>query len=141
MKFSKWLSLSASFAMIAFAQAGTLYTVSVSRHILQTFDTRGLTFTDVAALDVPFDFGDLTYDSTTGNMYMVQGFAGTNLYTLNLTTGHATLVGSHGFREMFGLAAVNGTLYAGRSTTGTGFYSLNKTTGAATFIGNMGGRT
>ncbi len=125
---------------VAATQATTFYTVRTSDRMLQRFDSQTLQFTNVATLGVPFDFGDLAWDNQNQTMYMVQGFAGTNLYTVNTATGAATLVGSHGYNNMFGLTydPTTDRLFGSQSTTGMGFYELNKTTGAATYIGNPG---
>jgi DNA-binding beta-propeller fold protein YncE len=58
------------------------------------------------------------------------------LYTLNQSTGAATLVGAHGVADLFGLAydSQNNTLY-GDDSFGN-FYSIDATTGAATLIGS-----
>jgi hypothetical protein len=37
-------------------------------------------------------------------MYWVPGRGNNNLYTINVSTGAATLVGSHGITDMFALA-------------------------------------
>src|ERR1019366_1538297 len=119
------------------ARAGTLYTVDVTTNELQTFNTQTLAFTNVAPMGVPFDFGNLAYNGST--MYMSQGYKGTDLYTLNLTTGNGTLVGNTGLGDLFGLAFDgSGNLWGGQSSGGTGFYSVNSGTGAVTEIGNPG---
>jgi hypothetical protein len=122
------------------AHAGILYTVRVDDNMLRSFDTQSLTFTDIGQLGVGFDFGDLAYDHSTSTMYMVQGFAGTGLYTVNLTEGDATLVGAHGFTDMFGIAYHSGRdeLYGSRSTTGFGVYTLDRGNGSASFVGDPG---
>ena len=124
-----------AFGSVVGARAGTLYTIRTSDDELQTFDTIAHTFTNVAHVSAAFDFGDLAYDGST--MYMTQGFKGPGLYKLNLTNGNATLVGSTGSSNMFGLAFDgSGNLFGGASTGVTGFYSINKNTGAASLIGN-----
>lgn len=124
--------------LAASASAGTLYMVRTSDDMLRELNTDTLQIKDVGTLGVPFDFGGLAYDGS--KMYMVQGFAGNNLYTVDMNSGAASLVGSHGFADMFGLAYDPTTqeLYGGRSTTGKGFYSLNRTNGSAKFIGDPG---
>ncbi|MDQ2799373.1 MAG: hypothetical protein M3Y13_06995, partial [Armatimonadota bacterium] len=65
--------------------------------------------------------------------------SGDSLYTLNLATGTATLVGSNGLPNdsLQGLAiAPNGSIF-GTGQTGL-LYSLSATTGAATLIGDTG---
>jgi hypothetical protein len=121
------------------ARAGTLYTIDVASNELQTFDTRTLQFTNVAAIAPnSFNFGDLAYSGSA--MYMTQGFAGTGLYTLNLTTGAETLVGDMGRNDMFGLAFdQTGTLYGSLSSGGfTGLYSINPNNAAINLIGDPG---
>ena len=90
------------------------------------------------------EFGDLTYDSNTGTIYWVAGrerYLGApinQLFTINPFTGTATLVGSHGIPDLFGLAfdTTNNVLY-GQDFNGT-LYSLNVATAAPTVIGNSG---
>lgn len=122
------------------AEAGTLYTVRTSDDMLRSLDTDTLLFTNVGLLGAPFDFGGLGWDSANQTMYMVTGFADSNLYTVDLNDGSAALVGSHGFGDMFGLAydPTTDTLYSSRSTLGQGFYSLDRSDGSANFIGNPG---
>lgn len=120
------------------ASADILYTVNPANDTLVRLDTNTLTLTTVGPLGVPFDFGGLAYDGST--MYMVQGFAGQGLYTVDLDTGAATLVGNHGSSDMFGLEydPSTGKLYGSESTRNSGFYELNRQTGAATLIGDPG---
>jgi hypothetical protein len=58
---------------------------------------------------------------------------------VNLATGAATLIGSTGVNNMFGLAynPLNGKLYATESTLGAGLYEIDKSTGAATFLSSQ----
>ncbi len=128
-------------ALSSAAFAGTLYTVDEGTDSLQTIDLSTNTFTTVGSLGVSFEFGDLAFDSSTGTMFMVNGWGSnsgnqSSLYSVNLTTGAATLIGSTGVTSMFGLAynPVNGKLYGSRSTIGAGLYEIDKTTGAATFL-------
>ncbi len=117
------------------AQAGELYTIRTNDDMLRALDTETLQFRDIGPVGVPFDFGGLAWDGE--RMYMVQGFAGTNLYHLDLEGGAATLIGSHGFNDMFGLAydPTTDRLYSGRSTRGRGFYYLDREDGTATAVG------
>ncbi len=128
------------------AFAGTLYTIDEATDTLQTIDLSTNTFSNVGSLGVGFSFGDLAYDSSSGTMFMVDGRGGgfnnlhiSQLYSVNLATGAATLIGSTGQTEMFGLTynPSNGKLYGSRSTTGTGLYEIDKTTGAATFLSSQ----
>jgi hypothetical protein len=132
--------IAASLFVAATAGAGTLYTVRTGDDVLRALDTKTLTFTNIGPLGAPFDFGGLAWDSRAEQMYMVTGFADTNFYEVDIATGAATLVGSHGFNDMFGLAydPTTDTIYSSRSTRGTGFYSIDPASGAATFIGDPG---
>ncbi len=116
-----------------------LFTVRVTDDVLQVLDTETLTLTDIGPLGVAFDFGELSWDSTTGTMWMIDGRPQESLYTVDITTGAATFVGTHGITDLFGLAhdPTTNTLY-GSGESPTGFYSMNTTTGAATLIGDPG---
>ena len=79
---------------------------------------------------------DCAYDYTTNSLY---GSNGNNLYTINLSTGAQTYVGSFGIDgSMVALfCSASGQLYgveARGTTTHGSFYSINKTTGSATMI-------
>jgi len=115
--------------------AGMLYMVRESDGMVRRLDTLTMVFADVGTLGVNFDYGELAWDVNLGVMYMIDGQGGDSLYTVDIGTGSASLVGAHGQRDMFGLAvAPNGTLYATNGVDG-GLYSLNAANGAATFIG------
>jgi len=123
--------------------AGTLYLMYDSTNTLDRLDPSTLSLTVVGSTGVGSgDFGDLAYDPASRTMYWVPGRGNDNLYTINLATGLATLVGSHGIDDLFALAydSANGELY-GQSGAGTGtfgFYQLNPATGSATYIGSNG---
>lgn len=118
--------------------ASVAWNLSGYAHLV-TIDTGTFNVTDVGALGVNFQYGALAYDSANGNLYMTDGRGGTNsLYTVNLTTGAATLVGSHGITDLFGLTfdSGNNTLYASAFDTNTPLEILNISTGAATAVGS-----
>ena len=76
----------------------------------------------------------LAYSGST--LYLVD--TGTDsLYTVNTTTGEATLVGSLGTGDPWGLADISGTLYLVDDGTDS-LYTVNTTTGAATLVGSLG---
>ena len=122
----------------ASASADKLYTIDPGSDTLQILDTETMQLTNVGPIGVPFDFGGLAWDGET--LWMVQGFAGTSLYTIDLETGAATFVGDFGLSQMFGLAhdPTVDRLFGSLSTTGTGFYDIDRETGAANLIGNPG---
>jgi DNA-binding beta-propeller fold protein YncE len=81
----------------------------------------------------------LAYDRTTNTVYVTSS-GNDSLYTLDIVTGAATLVGAYGDSAvvMHGLeVGPGGNLYGASSHNG-GLYSINKTTGAATLIGTTG---
>jgi hypothetical protein len=85
----------------------------------------------------------LTFDSNHNILY---GVSHNNLYTVNTTTGAATLVGAMGFtNDYVGIAYDNATntLYLNTGTdpfhtliNNDSLYTLNTTTGAATLVGS-----
>ena len=127
------------------ANADVLYTVSESGDMLCTIDTSTLTLTTIGPLGVTYNFGDLAYDTSSGTMYMTDGRGATfggpsNLFKVDLLTGAATLIGSMGAVEVFGLTydPTTNKLFASQSTGAFGFLEVNRITGAATPIGNPG---
>jgi DNA-binding beta-propeller fold protein YncE len=81
----------------------------------------------------------LAYDPISQIMYLSSS-TNDSLYSLNLTTFEATLIGAYGPTVvMHGLEfdTSTGTLY-GASSTPNELYSINTTTGAATSIGSIG---
>ncbi len=140
----KRLLITAALATLAgSAFAGTLYTIDENTDTLQTLDLSTNTFSNVGSLGVGFSFGDLAFDSSTGTMFMVDGWGGgfdnshvSKLYSVDLVTGAATLIGSTGITSVFGLTynPATGKLYGSRSTSANGLYEIDKSTGAATFL-------
>lgn len=127
-------SLVLSLLMLNTASAGgTLYAVNYTGSNLLSIDPESLAITVIGPLGVsPFSVGDLAYDETSATMYWVPGGHNENLYTINLTTGAATLVGAHGIDELLSLATVDGKLY-GQDWSGN-FYRLDTATGVPTFL-------
>lgn len=127
------------------ASAELLYTVRESDDTLSTIDTTNGNVSAIGAMGVSYEFGDLAYNASTGTMYAIGGWgngvgAVSDLFTVNLTTGAATLVGSTGQTDLFGLVwdPRTGKMFASASTISTGFYEINMGTGAGTFIGDPG---
>lgn len=130
-----------SLASLTPLQAQFLLTVNNSTGVLTKIDRQTLAITSIGSLGVGFSYGDLAWNPVSGTLYMVDGWGGnTSLYTVNISTGAATLVGSHGVSGLFGLAydTQNNTLYAASaSDTASMLYSLNPANGTATPIGSM----
>jgi hypothetical protein len=111
---------------------------------LESFDANSPNApTTIGPMGVLADFGGLAYDSATNTMYMVDGFGDdsttthSSLYSLNLTTGAATLIGSTGLSaNVTGLTydSANNILYAAQDAVAA-LQILNLSTGAATSVG------
>ncbi|NUP94993.1 MAG: hypothetical protein HUU28_02400 [Planctomycetaceae bacterium] len=137
--------LHALFALVplsGLASAETLYTVNENTDELCTIDTVSGQLSVIGALGISYSFGDLAWDSSTNTLYLSTGWGSfpSNLYTVNTQTGAATLVGSMGVNDIFGLAydPVSNKLYGSASTSSFGVYEISRSTGAATLIGNPG---
>ncbi len=82
----------------------------------------------------------VAWDNVTHVLYgdTTNAFSGSDLlYTIDTTTGAATLVGALGATDLFGLGfGGDGALFA--SDTGGSVYGVNTTTGAASVIGASG---
>lgn len=132
-----------AFAVLAFPfelAATTLYAIDDSSNVLLTIDRSTFAIAVVGDTGIATgDFGDLAYDSNHSVMYWSAGRGNGNIYTLNLMTGSATLLGATGLSDLFALAydTGNNTLY-GASDTDKNLYSINTTTGAATLVGATG---
>lgn len=127
--------LALSLVMLNAASAGMLYGVDDGANRLISIDPDSLAVTIIGSLGVGSgDFGDLTYDEASGTMWWIAGRGNNSLYTVNLATGAATLVGAHGIDDLFALGTVDGNLY-GQDTAGD-IYELDTTTGAPTFFGH-----
>lgn len=118
------------------AQAQVLYTVRIDDNTLRRIDTTTLGFTDIGSLGTSFNFGGLGYANATQTLYMIGGRSNDALYTVNTTTGAATLVGIHGVNDLFGLEFDNSTNRLFASDAAGRLYELNTATGAATLIGS-----
>ena len=144
----KWHGILAAIFLVASsvgASADVFYTVQETTDTLYTIDTNTLILTPVGSLGVPYSFGDLAFDSSTGTMYMTDGWGAgisnpSSLYRVNLLTGAATLIGNMGVNDVFGLTydPITNKLFASRSTLSSGFLEVNRSTGAATTIGTPG---
>jgi hypothetical protein len=132
-------------AMVLLASAGT--TLAAPRLVAVTGTTiydinpgTGVFTQGVAITGGTSTIGDVAFDCTTGRAW-VASTGNDNLYTLDLSTGVATLVGNFGNSAivMHGLHfdVTTGTLY-GASSHNSGLYTINTTTGVATLIGSTG---
>ncbi|MBU2877876.1 PEP-CTERM sorting domain-containing protein [Aliiglaciecola lipolytica] len=78
----------------------------------------------------------MAYDFSSDTVYMVGGRNNNNLYTVNQTSGAATLIGSHGISDLFAIAfdTTTNTLFGTQFSNGSGLFSLNTSNGSATTI-------
>jgi MYXO-CTERM domain-containing protein len=114
---------------------GTLGTVDVATGTATVIGEMGLTMTDIAfdPLGNLWGLNSLVFGAD-GTLYA----ANSGLYTINTTTGAATLVGSGGGYGSSGdLAFIGDSLYLS-SVSGDNLYELDVLTGIGTFIGNIG---
>lgn len=131
-------TLVALLALSSFADAGTLYAVRESDDVLIEINTDTLAMKDIGPLGTTFAFGGLEYAN--GTLWMVPGRGNNNLFTVDVKSGKATMVGSHGVNDLFGLGydSKNGVMYGTQFSQGTSLWELNTGTGAAKLVGNMG---
>jgi uncharacterized repeat protein (TIGR01451 family) len=134
------------FAMDFDTAANTLYATdntAVPPRLLTVNLTTGATtfIANVSGLAAMDAITDLTINPTTGAAFMTAfgAAANSNLYSFNLTTATATLIGSMGTGGIMIDAAVNcaGQMF-GHSISTDSLYSINTATGAATLIGPHG---
>jgi hypothetical protein len=123
-------------ALSASANAGLLYAVQSGSDTLISIDTDTLATSTIGSLGVGFSFGGLAYDGNSDTLYMIGGRNNDNLFTVDRSTGQATLVGDHGIDDLFGLAydSKSNSLYGTQFSGGSGLYSLDTNTGGATAI-------
>jgi hypothetical protein len=144
----RFLRLTLIFALIDCgpASAATIYALMNGPNAsLERIDTVTKAITPIGVTGVNVNFGDLANNPTPGFAYMVDGrqlgangVTNSSLYSLNLATGAATLIGNTGVPDLFGLAydPNTATLFGTTFSVGVvGLYSVNTSTGAATFIG------
>jgi hypothetical protein len=107
---------------------------------LITIDPATATVTEIGQFNVGngASMADLEFDSS-GNLYGIATNGGANLFTINLLTAQATLVGASGFSGTAGggLAISSGGVFYGTPISAD-FGTYNPATGAYTNIGTPG---
>lgn len=120
---------------------GTRITSPASASDLRILDPATGETTPIGATGITNPIAGLAYDESNATMYGITGGASggsSNLVTVNLTTGLATMIGPVGFNGGSLEFGPDGNLYAG-STGNTGnLYRINNATGASTLIGPTG---
>jgi hypothetical protein len=123
-----------------FAQAGLIiYVEDVNNNLGVVDATTGVVSKVVAIKGTSGDtVTDIAFNAS-GVLYGVTGpGAHSNLYTINITTGQATLVGGIGASEINALTfGSDGSLYAASANT-TNIYKLNLNNGNGTDLGSDG---
>ena len=106
---------------------------------LGTFDEATGTFTLIGATGIPAAPTGLAIHPSTGAAYLSTG---TNLYSIDLTTGATTLIGGYANTTLMIDIAVNaaGEMY-GHAIDTDSIYSIDTATGADTLIGATGVNT
>jgi hypothetical protein len=142
--FQRTLYLSALFAATAMANP-VLYSFTWGDGTLQVMDGASTNPpTTIGPMGVQAKFGGLAYDTFNNTMYMVDGFGDdstttqSSLYSVNLLTGAATLIGATGLADVTGLTydSANNTLYAAQDAPGDPLLTLNTSTGAPAAVGS-----
>lgn len=119
------------------ASASTVYLVDRDTDELLRYNTASHTVATVGPLGVDFAYGSLAWDAGGQVMYMTDGGRSLmSLYTVNLATGAATLVGTHGVEDLWGMAfnPHDGLIYAGPGLV-EAVYTIDPATAAASLLG------
>lgn len=125
--------------------AGGLYglqdTGILGINTLVRIDTTTLAITNIGDVGVEVTNGGLAYDPNTDILYMVDGRSTAGLYSVDRSTGAASLIGTHGLLDLAGLAfdPNNNILYGSTYSVpvdGGALHTLNTGTAAATLVGN-----
>ena len=147
--FTEISSLSGTYNDIAYAPDGSLFGLYNNGASLVTFDKTTGAVTPVAPLSVP-GIESIAFRPSDGALFgvglSVIGAPQDGLYTINPTTGEATLVGSFGNAyNLFNPFPQNirfdsdGNLYLSNTSGNTDIYRVNTDNGSATFVGEVAG--
>lgn len=133
-------ALAAAFSVVFVGPASArLIALDSNRSVFEVNQTNGVK-TQIGTLSSNVGTaGGLAFDSVR-NILWVTSTGNDALYTVDMTTWQATLVGGYGGDVvMHGLEydSRNQKLYSA-SSTANAFYEVNQTTGAATLIANLG---
>jgi uncharacterized repeat protein (TIGR01451 family) len=118
---------------------GTMYMTSTSEDILYRLDLNTFTATQVGPYIANVVMHGLEFNSSNNTLY---GGSDGNLYTIDTSTGAATIIGNAGFTSFFNLGwhAGRGVMYGTSSSTDS-LYAIDLNTGAGTLIGPLNGPT
>ncbi len=120
---------------------GTRITGPQGASDLRILDPASGATTPIGATGIVNPIAGLAYDDTSAVMYGITGGASggsSNLVTVNLTTGVATVIGSVGFNGGSLEFGPDGNLYGGSVGNTGNLYRINQATGASTLVGATG---
>lgn len=115
---------------IAFSPAGELYGISFF-DLYRVNSSSGAT-TRIGSLGAINGTANALVFGSDGTLYM----AGSSLYSVDISTGAASVIGDIGFQSGGDLAFIGGDLYM--ASSGNELIKIDAATGAGTFIGSLG---
>jgi hypothetical protein len=96
------------------AYGSVLYTLRGVEATLLQIDTKTLSIREIGPLNLPFQFGDLAWDTEQNSLYLGNGIGQPFLATVDTATGAGTVIGDHNVIPLAGLTfdSSTHTLYA-----------------------------
>jgi hypothetical protein len=132
------LVMASSSADGAFLDGAILYATDAEGQTLNTLSVQEGLSDFVGNFGVGGHMAGLAYDARNGMLYGTTTETD-NLYSIDMATGGATIIGPLGTSLMHGLAFDNSTgILYGSTTTYHSLYEINTSSGAATLIGDIG---
>lgn len=130
-------TLSVDFEGLAFSPDHILYAVEDSTSSLYTINTQTAEATLIGSLGVSIQSPGLTFKND-GTLYMVQGDEQGALYTIDITSGLASLVGAFEPDYIDSIAWDGSKMWALRSYLNNSLYRIDHNNGITTEIGSLG---
>lgn len=138
-------SVSPNFRGMDFGPDNVLYGLSWDSNELYEIDTADATITLVGTCTPATDHSwtGLAYDAATGIMYANASYSiaagSSKLYTIDLTDGSVTLIGTQSTVTYFGAIAIDdtGVLYGLALSANSKIYTIDKTDASVTEIGSV----
>jgi hypothetical protein len=115
-----------------------LYVIEQRDNTLRRLDPETLTFETVGPIGADFQFGACAWDPVAERLYATDGRGNNQLLTLDLSTGAATAVGTHGIVDLFSLAyhPPSQQFYAASRAVPRPVYRVSGLTAVATEVGS-----
>lgn len=119
-----------------------LYLIDQQGDMLRRLDPVTLAMTEVGPLGVEFSFGDCTWDPATEALIATDGRSNNTLLEVSLSTGAATVIGTHAIDDLFALEAhsPSQSLVGASRLVPRTLYRLDRASAAPTAIGEVGQR-